>query len=93
MFTFLGKSQSFCDGLHRRNFLKLGAFGAGLSLTDSAASIYVNDHVWIGGNSTILQGVTIGRGSVIAAGSVVTGDVPPGMIYGGVPAREIKQRD
>ncbi len=38
MLTFLGKRQSFCDGLHRRNFLKLGAFGAGLSLTDMLRS-------------------------------------------------------
>src|SRR3954465_5521507 len=34
MFTFLGKRQTFCDGLHRPNFLKLGAFGAGLTLAD-----------------------------------------------------------
>ena len=74
-------------------FFAAGHDTAGLSLSDSAASIYVNDHVWIGGNSTILQGVTIGRGAVIAAGSVVTSDVPPDRIYGGVPVREIKQRN
>lgn len=38
MFTFLGKRQSFCDGIHRRNFMKLGAFGAGLSLSDMLRS-------------------------------------------------------
>ena len=34
MLTFLGKRQSFCDGIHRRNFLQIGAFGAGLTLAD-----------------------------------------------------------
>src|SRR5262245_10606484 len=34
MLTFLGRSQRFCDGLHRRNFMKIGAFGAGLTLAD-----------------------------------------------------------
>lgn len=47
---------------------------------------------WIGANSTILKGVTIGEGSVIAAGSVVTKDVPPYTIWGGVPARQLSVR-
>ena len=34
MLTFMGRSQNFCDGLHRRNFLKIGAFGAGVTLAD-----------------------------------------------------------
>lgn len=52
----------------------------------------VEDDVWIGYNSIVLGGVTIGRGSVIAAGSVVTKDVPPCEIWGGNPARKIKDR-
>lgn len=51
----------------------------------------IEDHVWIGHGSHILKGVTIGRGAVIAAGSVVTSDVPPGALAMGVPARIIKQ--
>lgn len=47
---------------------------------------------WIGANSTLLKGVTVGRGAVIAAGSVVTKDVPAYSIVGGVPARVIKMR-
>ena len=47
---------------------------------------------WIGANVTILRGVTIGEGSVIAAGAVVTKDVPPYSIVGGVPAKVIKMR-
>lgn len=47
---------------------------------------------WIGANSTILKGVSIGFGSVIAAGSVVTRDVPPYTIVAGIPAKVIKTR-
>lgn len=52
--------------------------------------VTIGDDVWIGGNATILPGVTIGNGSVIAAGAVVTEDVPPGCLMAGVPARKIK---
>lgn len=47
---------------------------------------------WIGANVTILRGVTIGEGSVVGAGAVVTKDVPPYSIVGGVPAKVIKMR-
>lgn len=52
--------------------------------------VIVEDDVWIGCRVTILMGVTVGRGSTIAAGSVVTKDVPPYSIVGGVPAKFIK---
>lgn len=51
--------------------------------------VYIHDDVWIGCRSIILKGVTIGRGAIIAAGSVVTKDVPSMQIYGGVPAKYI----
>ena len=54
--------------------------------------IIVEDDVWIGCRATVLSGVRIGQGSVVAAGSVVTKDVPPYAIVGGVPARVIKYR-
>jgi len=53
--------------------------------------IVVKDKVWIGAGAIILQGVTIGEGSVVAAGAVVTKDVPPYTIVGGVPAKVIKK--
>lgn len=53
--------------------------------------IKVEDFVWIGCNATVLGGVTVGKGSVIAAGSVVTKDVPPEVLAAGVPARVIKK--
>lgn len=56
------------------------------------APVVIEDDVWAGANVTILKGVTIGRGSVIAAGAVVTKSCPPYSIIGGVPARVIRTR-
>lgn len=53
--------------------------------------IVVEDNVWIGANVTILQGVTIHKNSIIAAGAVVIKDVPENSIYGGVPAKLLKK--
>lgn len=52
--------------------------------------VLIGDNVWIGAGSTVLKGVSIGRNSVIAAGSVVTSDVPADCLFAGVPARQIK---
>jgi acetyltransferase-like isoleucine patch superfamily enzyme len=52
--------------------------------------IVVEDKVWIGSRSVIFPGVTIGRGSIIAAASVVTGDVPPNTLVAGNPARKVR---
>ena len=58
----------------------------------SKGNITVDDDVWIGFRSTIMSGVHIGQGAVVAAGAVVTKDVPPYAIVGGVPAKVIKYR-
>lgn len=58
----------------------------------SKSEVKIEDDVWIGANCTIVAGVTIGEGSVVAAGSVVTKDVAPFSIVGGVPAKKIKDR-
>jgi acetyltransferase-like isoleucine patch superfamily enzyme len=50
----------------------------------------IGDRVWIGANATVLAGVTIGHGAVVAAGAVVTRDVAPDTVVGGVPARVIR---
>ncbi|OZG63343.1 bacterial transferase hexapeptide repeat protein [Bifidobacterium lemurum] len=57
------------------------------------APITIGDHAWIGSNSTVLPGVTIGAWSVVAAGAVVTHDVPPYTIVGGVPAKTLRVID
>lgn len=54
--------------------------------------IVIEDDVWVGANVTILKGVTVGRGSVIAAGGVVNKSTPPYSISGGVPAKPIRFR-
>jgi acetyltransferase-like isoleucine patch superfamily enzyme len=58
----------------------------------TALGIVIEDNVWIGANVTILDGVRIGRGAVIGAGAVVTKDVDPLHVVGGVPACTIKVR-
>lgn len=55
--------------------------------------ITINSDVWIGGRVNITAGVTIGSGSVIAAGAVVTKEVPPMSIAGGIPAKLIRKRN
>ncbi len=55
--------------------------------------IIIGDNVWIGMRATVLPGVTIGEGAIIMAGAMVTRDVPPYAIAGGVPARVVKQRE
>ena len=57
----------------------------------STTPVTIEDDIWIGANATILSGVNIGRHSGIAAGAVVTKDVPPHSLVAGVPAKVIKQ--
>ena len=54
--------------------------------------IVIGSDVWIGANAVLLPGVTIGEGTIIGAGSVVTSDTDPYSIIGGVPARKIGER-
>ena len=54
------------------------------------APVRLGKNVWVGAHATILPGVTVGDGAVIAAGAVVTKDVPAGVVAGGVPARVLK---
>jgi maltose O-acetyltransferase len=57
------------------------------------APVTIGNMAWLGTRTIVLPGVTIGDGAIIGAGSVVTHDVPPYAIVGGVPARFIRQRD
>lgn len=54
--------------------------------------VIIEDDVWLGRNVIVMPGVKIEKGSIIAAGAVVTKDVPPYSVYGGIPAKFIKNR-
>ena len=55
-----------------------------------ACPVVIEDDVWLAARVVVLKGVTIGRGAVVAAGAVVTKDVPPYTLVGGVPAKFIR---
>lgn len=59
----------------------------------SASPIVIGDGAWLSSRCVILPGVTVGAGSIVAAGAVVTHDVPPDTLVGGVPARVLRSLD
>ena len=61
------------------------------NLVGFAAPVIIEDHVWIASKAIILKGVRIGKGAIVAAGSVVTRDVPAGCLVAGVPAKVIRE--
>ena len=83
-------------GEHRYDGLSTYPFRTklGLCVNESGTHgpIVLEDDVWLGFRATVMSGVTIGKGAVVAAGAVVTKDVPPYAIVGGVPAKIIKYR-
>lgn len=58
-----------------------------------AKPILIKENAWIGAGATLLPGVTIGKNSVVAAGAIVTKDVPPDTVVGGIPAKILKSID
>ena len=57
------------------------------------APVVIEDYAWVSFRVTVLPGVTIGRGAVVSAGAVVTKDVPPMTVVGGIPAKVLRQRE
>jgi len=69
-----------------------GYSGLGFGWEESQSTpVVIGDGVWIGGNSTVLKGITIGDGAIVASCSVVVKDVPDNVVVGGNPAKIIKQ--
>jgi len=78
------------DGAHQYNTITTYPFDS--SKIDKKSGIRIGNDVWIGLNATILYGITIGDGAIIAANAVVTRDVEPYSVVAGVPAKVIKKR-
>ncbi|HTL80354.1 MAG TPA: acyltransferase [Bacteroidia bacterium] len=83
---FDNNSHPLDAGERHRHFLDADA-----DVVVDTAPVVIEDDVWIGCNSIILKGVTIGKGSIVAAGSVVTKSVPANCIVAGNPAAVVKQ--
>ncbi len=80
---------SFVGGDHRFN---IAGYLMNESGRDNMKPIILEEDVWIGHGSIVLTGTVIRRGAILAAGSVATKEIPPCTIYGGVPARYVKDR-
>lgn len=89
--TFLLGTEHYTDHISMYPF-KVKTLQINSSESFAKGDIVVDDDVWIGYGATIMSGVHIGQGAVVAAGSVVTKDVPPYAVVGGVPAKLIKYR-
>ena len=92
--VLFGPNPTVITGDHRTDLV--GKFMADVTNADKAAAsdlpVVIESDVWCGANVTILKGVTVGRGCVVAAGAVVTKDMPPYHFCGGIPAKPIKPR-
>jgi acetyltransferase-like isoleucine patch superfamily enzyme len=82
----------FCTLVAANHTTETSKYMSDTPLNLAKTSITIEDDVWIGANSVILPGVTIGRGAVVGAGSVVTKDIAPYTICAGNPARALRER-
>ena len=90
--VIFGPNPTIITGDHRTDVVGKFIMDSHEKLPENDAPVVIEDDVWAGANVTILKGVTIGRGSIIAAGAVVTKSCPPYSIIGGVPAKVLKFR-
>lgn len=86
MNAVLGARASVGNNCH----IGAGAVLAGVLEPPSAKPVVIEDNVMIGANAVVLEGINVGKGAVVAAGSIVTKDVPAGRVVAGIPARIIK---
>lgn len=90
--VLLGPGVTMVSGDHSIRKIGIPIIDNHEKLPEDDADIIIEDEVWIGANVTVLKGVVIGRGSVVAAGAVLTKSFPPYSIIGGVPAKIIGLR-
>ena len=89
-FCMLSDNVNFVG--HDHSFEKIGTPIIFAGRPENEPTTILEDDVWIGHGVTIMRGVLIGEGSIVGANSVVTKDIPPYSIYGGIPAKLIRQR-
>ena len=90
--VMFGPNVTIMGGDHNISSIGEYMFDVNDKLPENDLPVFIEDDVWIGSNSIILKGVTIGRGSVIGAGSLVTKNIPENSIALGFPAKVIKKR-
>jgi acetyltransferase-like isoleucine patch superfamily enzyme len=90
--VMIGPKVNFVTGDHNTSQIGCFMYDVHQKIPENDMPIIIEDDVWIGVGSTILKGVTVGRGAIVAAGAVVTRDVPPYTVVGGVPATTIRLR-
>ena len=88
--VLLGKKILITDNAHGASSAELLDIAPNFRPLCSKGPVVIEDNVWIGEKSSIMPGVRVGRGSIVAANSVVTKDVPPYSVVAGVPAKVIK---
>lgn len=87
--VLIASNVSFVGGDHRFDIVGKYMKDSG---RDVSNKIIIEDDVWVGHGVIVMHGITLGEGSIVAAGSLVTKDVPPYTIYGGSPAKKIRNR-
>lgn len=90
--VLFGPGVTMIGGDHRTGDVGQFMYDIKIKQPGDDQDIFIDDDVWIAANATILKGVRIGRGAVVAAGSLVVRDVPPYAIAGGVTAKVLKYR-
>ncbi len=88
--VLLGKKILITDNAHGASSSELLDIAPNLRPLYSKGPVIIEDNVWIGEKSSIMPGVHVGKGSIVAANSVVTKDVPPYCVVAGVPAKILK---
>lgn len=90
--VMFGPNVTIYTGDHNTGVLGKAMWDTHEKRPEDDQPVVIEDDVWVGTNTTILKGVRVCRGAVVAAGAVVTRDVPPYSVVGGLPAKVLKWR-